>query len=204
LLKRRFADAEKVLLTLPPSATGAAEPGAVEIADEIDAAFTKFLNVLSSPEKVIAERALREALWNSKAGIIAYLRRATPPVRGDRTTVNRAADEVVRRVSEYNDRTSPDDFPEALLITPSELHNELTRFADDLSLPVQPGAGERDLLVAATRMRDMLTADGDPPSIFIPNDIVDAGDANEFTQAFDELAKAIRAYRQPPQSSREG
>jgi len=69
---------------------------------------------------------------------------SSAPVTGDRTAINNAADEVVRRVAEYDDRTSPEDFPEALLITPSELHNELTRFADALSLRVQPGAGERE------------------------------------------------------------
>lgn len=46
--------------------------------------------------------------------------------------IQTAADEVVSRVVEWDDRTSPDDFAEALLITPSELHRELVRFAEDI------------------------------------------------------------------------
>ncbi len=63
--------------------------------------------------------------------------------------ISKAADDVVERVNEYDDRTSPEDFPEALLITSSELHRELMRFAEEIgalaALP-QP-------LVAAPRWR---------------------------------------------------
>lgn len=86
---------------------------------------------------------------------------AAPPVR-DRTAINSAADEVVRRVAEYDDRTSPDDFPEALLITPSELHTELTRFADDLSIPVQSSAAvgvTREALIEKEAQRRCLEAE---------------------------------------------
>lgn len=53
---------------------------------------------------------------------------------------------------------------------------------------VVPG---NDLLRAAERMRDILTADGDPPSVIVPDDI----DINEFVLAFDNLAQAIRAHK---------
>lgn len=44
------------------------------------------------------------------------------------------------------------------------------------------------LLEASTRMRDFLIADGDPPTLNLPEGV----DPNEFTQAFDALAAAIR------------
>jgi hypothetical protein len=55
---------------------------------------------------------------------------------------------------------------------------------------------ERDvseLKKAAKRMIDLLTVDGDQPSITIPPDV----DTQEFTEAFDNLARALH----PPNSS---
>lgn len=58
--------------------------------------------------------------------------RTSDAAQGSLATIQAAADEVVSRVCEWDDRTSPDDFPEALLITPTELHRELVRFAKDI------------------------------------------------------------------------
>ena len=60
------------------------------------------------------------------------------PVAKSLEFIQKSADEVVSRVCEWDDRTSPDDFPEALLITPSELHRELVRFADDIGALASP------------------------------------------------------------------
>lgn len=43
---------------------------------------------------------------------------------------------VVQRVLEYDDRTSPEDWPEAMLITPDELTEELRQFACDLLMRI--------------------------------------------------------------------
>lgn len=60
-----------------------------------------------------------------------------------REKVARLADAVVLRVNEYDDRTSPDDWPEALLITSEELHSELIEFATAiLALSAAPGRVE--------------------------------------------------------------
>jgi len=64
---------------------------------------------------------------------------------GEREKISIAADEVVARINEWDDRTSPDDFPEALLITSSELHSELMRFAENIlaiSTPTAPVVGD--------------------------------------------------------------
>ena len=45
----------------------------------------------------------------------------------------------VLEVSEYDDRTSPEDWPEALLITAAELNELLHRFAADLIERLTPG-----------------------------------------------------------------
>lgn len=58
--------------------------------------------------------------------------------QGSLATVQIAADEVVSRVCEWDDRTSPEGFPEALLITPTELHRELMRFAEDIGALLVP------------------------------------------------------------------
>jgi hypothetical protein len=71
-----------------------------------------------------------------------------------------------------------------------KFYKELEEDQAALSLPPQP-EGEA-LLRAAIRMRDILTADVDPPSIYIPAEI---DDASEFTQAFDDLAVAIRSLK---------
>jgi hypothetical protein len=50
--------------------------------------------------------------------------------------LNAAIEEIVSRVSEWDDRTSPEDWPEALLITQDELRDELREFAAALSTPL--------------------------------------------------------------------
>ena len=44
-------------------------------------------------------------------------------------------EDIVSRVSEWDDRTSPEDWPEALLITANELREELRELARGLRLP---------------------------------------------------------------------
>ncbi len=51
----------------------------------------------------------------------------------DREAVARLADSYVQRVCEWDDRSSPEYFPEALLITGQELEELLIEFAGDLS-----------------------------------------------------------------------
>jgi hypothetical protein len=46
-----------------------------------------------------------------------------------------------------------------------------------------------EVLKAATRLRDLLTTDSDPPSLMIPEEI---DDHDGFIQTFDNLATAIR------------
>lgn len=69
--------------------------------------------------------------------IAAWNRRAPGPVTGIDTLIAN----TVRRVAEYDDRTSPDGWPEALLITPDELAHELREFASGLFAP-GPDAAE--------------------------------------------------------------
>lgn len=45
---------------------------------------------------------------------------------------DRAAAALIQRVCEYDDRTSPEDWPEALLITGDELEAELRQFVSEL------------------------------------------------------------------------
>lgn len=60
------------------------------------------------------------------------------------------------------------------------------------NLKQRASGGETDLLLAAAQMRDLLTADGDPPSVIVPEG---TDDPNDFTQAFDDLATAIRVRK---------
>jgi hypothetical protein len=93
--------------------------------------------------------------WMAKEGNeVRALEESAPPV-GGREAINRAADDVVSRVVEWDDRTSPDDFPEALLITASELHRELVRFAEDIGALPTANVGERG------KWQPIETADGD-------------------------------------------
>jgi hypothetical protein len=55
-------------------------------------------------------------------------------------TANGLADLYVQRVSEWDDRTSPQDWPEALLITGTELKAELLRFAHEAAALATGGA----------------------------------------------------------------
>jgi hypothetical protein len=48
--------------------------------------------------------------------------KASPPVGMTREAIDKFADAVVLRVCELPDRTSPEDWPEALLVTSKELH----------------------------------------------------------------------------------
>lgn len=63
---------------------------------------------------------------------LSSLSATSAPAKKPLAIIQAAADEVVSRVCEWDDRTSPDDFPEALLITPTEFHRELVRFAEDI------------------------------------------------------------------------
>jgi hypothetical protein len=58
--------------------------------------------------------------------------------------LERLADRYVQDVLDWDDRTSPDDYPDHLLITPDELRRLLFGFADDaaLSAAPQPPGGE--------------------------------------------------------------
>jgi hypothetical protein len=47
------------------------------LADEIDAAFERFLNTRNTATLVIEEKALTQVLWDNKAGIVAALRTAS-------------------------------------------------------------------------------------------------------------------------------
>ena len=75
--------------------------------------------------------------YDLAAVIAAWNRRAPGPVTGIDTLIAN----TVRRVAEYDDRTSPDGWPEALLITPDELAHELREFASGLFAPGPDAAG---------------------------------------------------------------
>lgn len=53
----------------------------------------------------------------------------TPITPAQTDELAKLADDFVLRISEWDDRTSPEDWPEALLITPGELRCELIAFA---------------------------------------------------------------------------
>lgn len=103
-------------------------------------------HLMSNEALVERLRAFAETLDypDSEALLLEAAGALSRPTVG-RETVQRAADATVLRVPEYDDRTSPEDWPEALLITSEELHAELLKFADALfpstDLPMQ-GGGE--------------------------------------------------------------
>jgi hypothetical protein len=76
--------------------------------------------------------------------VAAWNTRTLPsPVNQDEAGVERVIFEFVREVNEYDDRTSPEDWPEALLITSEELSDLLHRFASALSImSPRPAGGE--------------------------------------------------------------
>jgi hypothetical protein len=90
---------------------GASQPPPAEIASDIGLV-RWFLSCCTNYEKAF-ER------------ILLALRAAPPPVPEyfDIKRANELGDAIVQRVCEIPDRTSPDDEPDALICSPSELHN---------------------------------------------------------------------------------
>lgn len=69
-----------------------------------------------------------------------------------------AIDEVISRITEWDDRTSPEDLPDGLLITGDELRRELLRFADGLSLSPPAAVREHtdiDKMVLRSELREI-------------------------------------------------
>ncbi len=71
-----------------------------------------------------------------------------PTTAQPKTALDAHIDGVVQRVCEWADRTSPEDFPDALLITPEELTSLLRDFAAFVRVqavsPETPGASQDD------------------------------------------------------------
>jgi hypothetical protein len=194
-----------------PSATVAAEPVARTVSDEDwEGALRCAMSCLK--DVAINKSQLDNAMQHA-FGLLSLRKLAAPPVRGDRESLA-----VMLKHNGFTSRDGTviqagtfgviDAILSSLPLQPSAGEREASSeqafiaICDDLgcaydnesalialdNLKQRASGGESDLLRTATRMRDMLTADSDPPSVIVPDDL----DANDFTRAFYDLAAAIR------------
>ena len=100
------------------------------------------LAVYGLPENARGREAMEAALRRAQYAV-AFMPTAPTPAGASWTeAVAKAADEIVRDACELTDRTSPEDWPEALLITGQELHDLITgRFATLNAAPAAGGVG---------------------------------------------------------------
>lgn len=68
------------------------------------------------------------------------------------------------------------------------VRNIVPLFASLPKTDPEPGKAQEDLFKAATRMRNILTSDGDPPTLNYPEGV----EPDEFAEAFEALAAALQ------------